>query len=240
LIVGDGIREGVEAIAEYLQSHVALHFTLGLVEMPVYVLPNDIGRLVVPRVLAHTAVITRNVVVLPDGLAIEDPQEAAVEAEVDPYRAALMQERFEFWTGFLQQLKLKDPEQQIPRPSRQGWLGFMLPAPNGSSWLTVYRDLHKNEVGIFLSSNRNTAGEYAMKVIAENWVEVEGALGGYARLTEKDNRPRIIEDRTFAPLTDPKVQVEAFAWLADRLNSFVSVLRPLVRSAAADYKLSGD
>jgi hypothetical protein len=30
LIVGDGIREGVEAIAEYLQLHAGLHFSLGL------------------------------------------------------------------------------------------------------------------------------------------------------------------------------------------------------------------
>ncbi len=28
LIVGDGIREGVEAIAEYLQLHAGLHFSL--------------------------------------------------------------------------------------------------------------------------------------------------------------------------------------------------------------------
>jgi hypothetical protein len=30
LIVGDGIRAGVEAIAEYLQAHAGLHFSLGL------------------------------------------------------------------------------------------------------------------------------------------------------------------------------------------------------------------
>lgn len=40
LIVGDGIREGVEAIAEYLQVHAGLHFSLGLVEMPIYLMPN--------------------------------------------------------------------------------------------------------------------------------------------------------------------------------------------------------
>jgi hypothetical protein len=49
LIVGDGIREGVEGIAEYLQAHAGLHFSPGLVEQPTYVMP-DGGRLVVPRV----------------------------------------------------------------------------------------------------------------------------------------------------------------------------------------------
>ena len=43
LIVGDGIREGVEAIAEYLQLHAGLHFSLGLVELPTYVMPNGVG-----------------------------------------------------------------------------------------------------------------------------------------------------------------------------------------------------
>jgi hypothetical protein len=47
LIVGDGIREGVEAIAEYLQAHAGLHFTLGLVELPIYAMA-DGGRIVVP------------------------------------------------------------------------------------------------------------------------------------------------------------------------------------------------
>src|SRR5690349_12534325 len=55
LIVGDGIREGVEAIAEYLQEHAGLHFSLGLVELPIYIMPNGGGRLVAPRVLARTA-----------------------------------------------------------------------------------------------------------------------------------------------------------------------------------------
>jgi hypothetical protein len=68
LIVGDGIREGVEAIAEYLQLHAGLHFSLGLVELPIYVMPNG-DRLVAPRALARTALVTRNVVAVPDGRA---------------------------------------------------------------------------------------------------------------------------------------------------------------------------
>jgi hypothetical protein len=50
LIVGDGIREGVEAIAEYLQAHAGLHFSLGLVELPIYVMP-DGSKLVAPAFL---------------------------------------------------------------------------------------------------------------------------------------------------------------------------------------------
>lgn len=56
LILGDGVREDVEAIASYLQIHAGLHFTFGLVEFPIYRLPSG-ERLVAPRVLARTTTI---------------------------------------------------------------------------------------------------------------------------------------------------------------------------------------
>ncbi len=72
LIVGDGIRRGVEAIAEYLQLHAGLHFSLGLVELPIYRMPNG-DRLVVPRVLARTVLFTRNVVAVPENHIVVEP-----------------------------------------------------------------------------------------------------------------------------------------------------------------------
>jgi len=85
LIVGDGIREGVEAIAEYLQLHAGLHFSLGLVELPIYVMPNG-DRLVAPRVLARTALVTRNVVAVPDGYSVDEAEDPTRVAEIDPER----------------------------------------------------------------------------------------------------------------------------------------------------------
>jgi len=67
LIVGDGIREGVEAITDYLQAQAGLHFTLVLVEMPIYKI-DDGRRIVVPRVLARTQNIIRTVVAAPPWL----------------------------------------------------------------------------------------------------------------------------------------------------------------------------
>jgi hypothetical protein len=144
LIVGDGIREGVEAIAEYLQTHAGLRFSLGLVELPIYLLPNG-ERLVAPRVLARTTIVTRNVEALPNGYAIEEVANPATASEVsqDGSASAAAQR---FWTEFLSHLKLDDPEQQVPKPARQGYLGFMLPAQSGSSWLTVYRNLNRGEL----------------------------------------------------------------------------------------------
>src|SRR3990172_325312 len=61
LVVGDGIRERVEAIAEFIQKHAGLPFIFGIAELGLYRLDHE--RLVVqPRVLARTAILTRNIV----------------------------------------------------------------------------------------------------------------------------------------------------------------------------------
>jgi len=236
LLVGDGIRERVEAIADYLQDHAGLHFSLGLVELAIYKLPTG-GRLVAPRVLAHTHTIVRTVIAAPEGFAVQGNEPTATEREVDTETVALGDARQRFWTQFLELLKprLDDPEQPFPRAPRQGYVAFSLPAKDWSSWLTVYRDVRNNEVGVFLSSHRDTAGDFAMRAIAEDWETVGPLLGGTATLTEKDGRPRIGDAFRPGPLDDPEVRGRAFDWLADRTNTFINVLRPRVRSAAADY-----
>lgn len=235
LIVGDGIRAGVESIAEYIQAHAGLHFALGLVELPFYQMA-DGSRLVVPRVLAKTTNITRHVVEIPEGFAVAG-EGAGEEADVDVEKSALQKERQGFWKAFLDQhLRLDDPEQRIPPPARQGYLSFMLPAPQGSSWLTVYRDKVKNEVGVMLSSSRNSAGEYAARAIASNWEAVRSELGGSVTLSGTEDRPKISEAFRVPNFDNPENRRQAYIWLADRVNTFVNVLRPLVRSAAADYQ----
>lgn len=61
LLVGDGIRESVRDIAEYLQRFAQLQFTLGLVDLAVYQ-RSDGSRLVVPRVVSRTREVTRAVI----------------------------------------------------------------------------------------------------------------------------------------------------------------------------------
>lgn len=237
LLVGDGIRERVEAIAEYLQGHAGLHFSLGLVELAIYNLP-DGARLVAPRVLAHTHVITRTVVETPEGFSVEAParESAEVEREIDADTVALGDARQAFWAEFLARLepRLDDREQPFPRAPRQGYVTFSLPAPGGTSWLTVYREMKSNEVGVFLSSHRNTPGDAAMRAIAEDWQSVGPLLGGTATLTQKDGRPRIADSLRLGPLDQPQTRERAFDWLAERTNAFINVLRPRVRSAVAD------
>ena len=64
IVVGDGIREGVERIADYLKQSAGIRFTFGLVELAIFDMPEGPagGVIVEPRVLARTVEIERAVV----------------------------------------------------------------------------------------------------------------------------------------------------------------------------------
>lgn len=238
LIVGDGIREGVEAIAEYLQAHAGLHFTLGLVEMPIYGL-EDGSKIIVPRVLARTQNIVRTVVAVSDGFDVEDDDPSADELGSElldsPERIEGRQRRRAirqaFWSDFLSNLHLDDPEQMKPRPALGGNVVFKFGAPGGSSWLTAYRDTRSNTVGVFLSGNRNSPGERAMQALVSQADEIRGELGPDAKVSFNSERPEISQTYTISNLENQEDRARALEWLCERTNTFINVLRPRIRSA---------
>lgn len=240
LIVGDGIREGVEAITEYLQLHAGLHFTLGLVELPVFVMP-DGERIVVPRVLARTQSLFRTVVAVPEGMVVLDGEQEAEAAEGDLGEV----ERKPFWTEFVKGLSLDDPDQRMANPTNQGAIYFPLPAPGGTAWLTVFRNVARWEVGLFLSYTRGSEGERIVMRILDDWDAVRAALGGTAHLFEDTtgrkaagtSRTLLQDSLRTGPWTDPAEKAKALAWLRRRTNEFLNVLRPRVRTAAADLSM---
>ena len=85
LIIGDGIREGVEQMADFLNQTPRLQFTLGLVEMGLYAVdpkadPSEFY--VQPRIVARTREVTRAVVeirtpVQPDDIRVSVPVDKA-------------------------------------------------------------------------------------------------------------------------------------------------------------------
>jgi len=232
LIVGDGIREGVEAITEYLQVHAGMHFTLGLVEMPLFRV-DDGSILLVPRVVARTTMIIRHVVAQPAGFAVSDGDEVAPDDNVDSMTA----DRVRFWSGVLKDLVLDDPEQPIPVVSRQGYVYFMLPAPSGRPWITVYRDIKDGSVGLFLSYTRNTLGEQIVRRLVDDYRAIAEELGGSVCLRQSHDRVGIQDSIVIGPLDLPANRDRAISWLRGRINDFINVLRPRVRTAAADLAM---
>ena len=237
LIVGDGIREGVEAITEYLQAHAGLHFTLGLVEMPIYALP-DGARLVVPRVLAKTQTIVRNVIAVPDGFVVEDDamdDDEPYARRETPERAAGRERRNgirqAFWRDFLSGLHLDDPDQMPPPAARGGHVVFKFGAPGGTSWLTVYRDMRGNSVGLDLSWNVNSVGERAAKMLAGQASDIRSELGPEATVDFTQDEPIVSQKFAVQNLEAADDRSAAIAWLQERTNAFVNSLRPRIRSA---------
>jgi hypothetical protein len=92
LLVGDGIREGVETLAEYLQLHAGFHFALGIVEMSVFSFPPH-GYLVQPRILARTVNIERGIVKLADSRISIEPIPVSESARVGGISEEQLRER---------------------------------------------------------------------------------------------------------------------------------------------------
>jgi hypothetical protein len=92
LIVGDGIREGVESLSGFLQLHAGFHFTLGIVEMPVFSMPND-GFVLQPRVLARTINIERGIVRIVDGRPAIEAATSETDMEGTERRTSISQDR---------------------------------------------------------------------------------------------------------------------------------------------------
>ena len=114
LIVGDGIREGVENIANFLQKHANLNFTFSLIEEAVYELPNSLGGgfLVQPRTIARTEIIERGVVRLEhSSLVIEEPANQVVSHKSSGRRTNITEQEF------LEAIREVDPNSANKLPS---------------------------------------------------------------------------------------------------------------------------
>lgn len=232
LIVGDGIREGVEAIGEILQGYAGLPFTLGLVELPIFVAA-DGTRLVTPRVIARTTTISHTVIAVPEGFQVASPEENEPGgAELDE----ATEDRRSFWREFLGELKLDDPEQPIPQVSPKGYVVFKMPAPSGSSWMTTFRNVKDGRVGLFLSYYRNSVGERASDMVLNDWDTLRIELGPRATIRD-DNGHRFLEESIYiGPFEQAGNRERAISWLRERTNAFVNALRPRIRAAVADLQ----
>lgn len=146
LVVGDGIRESVEAMTDFLQQTPQLLFTLALVELQVYELGEEGNKplLVLPQIVARTREITRAVV------RVEGDARQVVQVGVDigigiegqPHKRTTLTEEdfFKLLRGFVNQDDVAFAEQIMEDMQRHGcvidWkqasFVIKLPDPGGS------------------------------------------------------------------------------------------------------------
>jgi hypothetical protein len=233
LIVGDGIREGVEAIAEYVQDHAGLHFTLGLIEAQVFEL-GDGRRIMQPRVLARTLIVNRTVVDLARSeLAIVD-QEDEDEQASEPKAEAKEREQWmkSFWSELLSTLHLDDADQPLANPLTQSNIFFGLPT-KGQMWITCYFSAKERGIGVFLGMSKSSqiAIEIGHRLEAERET-INAEFGEIAVRWSRsaEGKVQITAFKGYADLHNPSVREEQLAWFRETINAFVNTLRPRVRT----------
>jgi hypothetical protein len=234
LIVGDGIREGVGAITEFLEGHASLHFTFGLVEMAIYTMP-DGGQLVQPRVLAQSTIVRRIVVDLrhesieaSEAAAEGDDEESSVGAEGRADR----QQFLDFWDGFMSRLQLDDRSQQTTRSSRLRNKFF--PMPKGSdAWVSAYLAPSVNRAGVYLSFTKGPIGDRLYAALRDDKEEIERALGIPVAWESDGSKHWIVSGKTYSGRLLEDHAEELQASMADHVNRYVNVFRPRLERLVA-------
>lgn len=242
LVVGDGIREGVEAIGEYLTGSGALQFSFGLVELPVFD-AGDSRLLITPRTLAKTSIIGRYVVEVEGGVSpiivdVDAPDEDVVDRTAEAAKQALANENMAFWNEVLKDLEFDDPGQELPRPKPYEYTFCWLPAPkNGGvikdNWITFYLSRSNHEVGLFFTGTRTGFGGEIAREMLEDRDAILEELGPNARITQpKPGKVDIGEAIPLGDLQETANRTAVIQWLRQRANHYINVFRPRVEEVA--------
>ena len=229
LIIGDDIREGVENIVQFVQSHSGLHFNLALVEAALY--RNTAGGIIVqPRVLTRTEVVRRIVV---EGGHVEEL--AAEDTHGDEVRSGYERENVRYWTAVLDDYAFSDVTVEAPEITKAPQLYVKVRRSGCSDWglsFVGYLDRSNSVVGCYLTCRRGVQpGAEVYEDLERSLEELQTELGcelehweragwrrsGFTRSTQLPFGHEVATAGEFA---------DAVAWMRDRLDRLVSTLHP--------------
>lgn len=230
LIVGDGIREGAGAIANFLETVGSLEFTFGLVEIALFRHP-DVGLLVLPRVVARTVEFQRVVIELAEGARVAAPKREAAADEPTSERYRFYSS---FWAGFLADLKLDDATQPLARPTKTENIYFPMPPSAGTAWVSAYFSKTKERVGVYLRMTQGAFADMAFARFLEERQRIVEELGAEAIWDPDDHS--IAMRFQVADIFAPEVRPQIKRFFADNINRFVNVFRPRLEKIVAETK----
>lgn len=226
LIVGDGIREGVGAITQFLESHATLHFTFGLVEMAIYRLPGG-GHLVQPRVLAQSTIARRIVVTLKGAGSLEESEtEGPAESGIDENLEQSREKFTRFWTEFLARLDLDDKSQPVSKPSRSTNQYFFM--ATSAAWVSAYLMQSGQRVGVYLTFNRGPIGDRLYTALKEDQEGIDAVLKSPLRWASDGEKHVISVTQSYPGVLLLEHRNEVMAWLSEHVNAFITVFRPRI------------
>jgi hypothetical protein len=238
LIVGDGIREGVGAIAEFIEGQGSLHFTFGLVEMAIYELPDGRGRVVQPRVLAQSTIVRRTIVELRHeslnvrDSAAEDGSDAADE-EANPELVENRRRFQTFWKGFLEKLRLDDGRQNVAEPARAANQYFTLPKET-RSWVSAFVAESQHRAGVHLTFYKGPIADRLYAALHEERAAIERELGVPVSWESNAGKHMISSSESFPSGFVEKDPEPVQRLLAQWTNRYINVFRPRLEKLARE------
>ena len=247
LIVGDGIREGVENIVGFVQRHTGLHFNLALVEAALYKDADD--KLVLhPHVLARTEIFQRFVIEGLDREVVIDDNDNTVKK--DPLTEQ-EQENLQFWNSVKEKTVFSDPSIEIrsafwPDVAKDNTLYVPIKNTSFNSWALFFGAFiarSQQLMGCYLAVRKGHARETR---IFESFVtsidELREEIGeDLEHWHNRVERPRIGFTRSDSlSFLSEDVKSEAYresvSWMRSRLNRLVSQLHPQIQSMLTDHQ----
>ena len=229
LIIGDGIREGVENIVNFVQRHSGLHFNLALVEAALY--RDRANRIIVqPRVLTRTEIVSR--IVVEDGVA----RGLIADDDEDDVLSDYQQENRRFWRAVLDDYSFSDVTVEVPTAGTESTLYVKVRNSGFGDWglsFVGFFSRGSSLIGCYLSCRKDIPQSVRIyEEVKESFEELQRELGGDLVCWEnKAGRPRIgFTRRTQLPFVAGNGESddfdEAVAWMRDRLDRLVSTLHP--------------
>lgn len=225
LVAGDGIREDTRGIAELINRNAASAFSLGLVEVALYEIPD--GRLVVqPRAIAKTQVIERTVVIANTvaGAVVSDdegsPADDVPGTEKSLFSGSSIRDAEAAWWAPVTSMTFDDPEQESPR---YRWRNHVRVDLGHGIWLVAY--LPGAGAAIFLSGNRE-ALDNAVSELRTDPQLLNELPANASFMTGNRGEEYLIAGESAECFADDEARRD---WIRSALNQFVNALRPRLK-----------
>lgn len=226
LIAGDGIRYGAEALVGFIETYGNLRFTLALLEIAVYRLP-DQSTLLQPRILAKTELLKRMVFV-GQGMDTTSLSDESDNLPIETKKSKEIADWLErFWGEYFSVLRLDDTQQPIPSNCRSTNITLHQPPGRNRAWITIYIAQSTNEGGVFLTFARafSQAREFYEALYSQR-EDIERIVPGLTWVIKDDGKiwistPTII----LGDLDDPENRAKVISDLAGYTNQMVNAFR---------------
>lgn len=242
LIIGDGIREGVEDIVSYVQKHSGLRFHLALVEAAVFSRADSEDLIIQPRVLARTELLPRTILVRKtileetDDDPIQEHEPSPVEDASEPSPVEDANKRF--WTAVLNDFAFDDPEPVAPQPSKDATVYVLVEGSGFKGWgisFGAYLNRNQSSLGVYLTRRKGYPecerifGDIVDTLSGDE--EQGSALDGWMRWSSPTRQPRLGFHRRaeFVDGTAIRDFDKAVEWMREHFNRLVTALHPECR-----------